>query len=233
MLDLPWYITLTFILATFFAFLLSALSVLLSGRKRLSSKANILSVLLLLWLIFQSTLSLSGWYMFREANPPHILFPVLINVGLFALGLSTPLGKKFMDSLPLRWLMWIFVLRVPVEVCLYWLAQHKQSPWSITFMGENFDIVFGLTAPIFILWYLYRPTSSRKLFLVWNILGLVSVIYLMVRVLGSVPTVMQAWDFSQPNYSVLHFPFIWLIAFLLPLQLFTHIVVVRRLLASR
>jgi len=160
MLSLPQHITLVFILTTLIGFVISVLSVAFSERKALSKKATIIALLLMMWLIFQSTLALNGWYMDRLAKPPHILFPLFVNVILFILAFFTPLGRKFIDSISLKVLLWIHIIRIPVELCLYWLAQNKQVPWSMTFDGFNFDIIFGITAPIFILLFSTHLHSS-------------------------------------------------------------------------
>jgi hypothetical protein len=228
MLSLPYSITLTFILATLYAYIVCVFAVANSHRPRLAKKSTMVLLLLLLWLIFQSTLSLNAWYMDREAKPPHILFPIVVNLGLFALGLFTPLGRKFMDSISLKTLLWVHIVRIPVELCLYWLAEQKQVPWSVTFQGYNYDIIFGITAPI-IIWLYSKQKISDKLFMVWNVLGLASVLAVFVRAAGAVPSPLQAWDFNQPNYAVLHFPFIWLPSFLVMAVIFTHMVAIRRL----
>jgi len=173
-------------------------------------------------------LALNGWYMDRLAKPPHILFPLFVNVILFILAFFTPLGRKFIDSISLKVLLWIHIIRIPVELCLYWLAQNKQVPWSMTFDGFNFDIIFGITAPIFILLF-YRKKISAKIFLVWNVLGLISVLTIFIRAAGAVPSPMQMWDFNQPNYAILHFPFIWLPSFLVMAVILTHLIAIRRL----
>lgn len=228
MLSLPQHITLVFILTTLIGFVISVLSVAFSKKKRLSKKATIIALLLMMWLIFQSTLALNGWYMDRLAKPPHILFPLFVNVILFGLAFFTSLGRKFIDSISLRVLLWIHIIRIPVELCLYWLAQNKQVPWSMTFEGFNFDIVFGITAPIFILLF-YRKKISAKIFLAWNVLGLISVLAIFIRAAGAIPSTMQLWDFNQPNYAILHFPFIWLPSFLVMAVILTHLIAIRRL----
>lgn len=228
MLPVPTHITILIILTTLFAYIVCIFSVANSNMPRLAKKSTMASLLMLLWLIFQSTLSLNGWYMDRESVPPHILFPVVVNLGLFALGFFTPLGRKFMDSVSLKTLLWVHLVRIPVELSLYWLAQSKQVPWSMTFQGYNFDIAFGLTAPL-IIWLYSKQRLSDKLFMIWNVLGLVSILAVFVRGGGAVPSPWQVWDFNQPNYAVLHFPFVWLPSFLAMVVIFTHMVALRRL----
>lgn len=228
MLSVPAHITLIFILATLYAFVVCVLSIANSHKPRFANRSTMAALLLLMWLIFQSTLALNAWYMDREAKPPHILFPIVVNFGLFALAFFTTLGRKFLDGLSLKTLMWIHLVRIPVELCLYWLAQNKQVPWSITFEKFNYDILFGITAPIIIVLY-NKKKISDKLFMVWNVLGLVSVLAVFVRAAGAVPSPLQAWDFNQPNYAVLHFPFIWLPSFLVMAVILTHLITLRRL----
>ncbi len=228
MLPLPQHITLVFIITTLAGFIIAALSVAFSERKGLSKKATIIALFLMMWLIFQSTLALNGWYMDRVAKPPHIIFPLFVNLTLIALAFTTSLGRKFIDSISLKVLVWIHIIRIPVELCLYWLAQNKQVPWSITYEGYNFDIVFGITAPVFILLF-FKNKISKNVFFVWNILGLISVLGVFIRAAGAVPSPIQLWDFNQPNYAVLHFPFIWLPSFLVMAIILTHLITIRKL----
>lgn len=229
MLSLPQHITLVFILTTLIGFIISVLSVAFSENKRLSRKATIIALLLMMWLIFQSTLALNGWYMDRLAKPPHILFPLVVNLALIVMAFVVPLGKKFIDHISIKTLVWIHLVRIPVELCLYWLAQNKQVPWSMTFEGFNFDIVFGISAPIFIYLFFYKKKISEKVFLIWNVLGLISVLAIFIRAAGAVPSPIQLWDFNQPNYAILHFPFIWLPSFLVMAVILTHLIAIRRL----
>lgn len=233
MLDLPYHIPLVFILTTLFTLVLFLISLAVSKDPVIQKRAHLISLLLLLWTIFQSTLALNAWYMDRVSVPPHITFPVItftvIIVSLFLL----PGGRRILDGFSMKMLVWIHIARIPVELCLYWLAGEKQVPVSMTFEGSNFDIIFGITAPIIALMYFKWKLISDRIFLIWNVLGLISLLAIVIRAAGATPTKLQAWDFQQPNYAVLHFPFIWLPSVIVPLVLLTHLIVIRRFVLKK
>jgi hypothetical protein len=116
-----------------------------------------------------------------------------------------------------------------VEIVLYQLAIHKQLPWSMTFKGLNFDIVFGITAPIMAILYFRMKKINFRVMQIWHWLGLLSVGLVVLRGIGSLPSPLQWWDFSQPNYAVMHFPFVWLPSFIVPVVIFAHIAAMRQL----
>jgi hypothetical protein len=229
MLEIPFHIVLVFILTTLFTLVLFAVSMLQSDNEVVRNKANIISLSLLLWLIFQSTLSLNKWYMDRVSIPPHITFPIAVALVVLLSVFLSKRGKRFEASLSLKTLTWIHIVRLPVELVLLWLSQHKQVPLSMTFHGFNFDIVFGITAPIMAGLYFNRKKISKSVLLIWNVLGIISLATIVVIAAGAAPTAMQQWDFQTPNYAITHFPFIWLPSFIVPIVLFAHIKAIRQL----
>lgn len=233
MLPVPLYSIFVFVFIVITGFLLAVLSIAFSSRRGLATKTSMIALLLLLWLIFQSTLSLNAWYMDRSSTIPHIVFPLAVNIGLIVLAFLTPLGRKFIDSLSLRFLLWIHLLRVPIELSFFWIAQSKQAPWEMTFPQMNYDILFGFTSPIFIILYIYKKKISKRAFLIWNELGLISACWILILSVGAIPSSFQFIGFEQPNYAMLHFPFIWWPSFLSMAMIFTHLVTIRRLKENR
>lgn len=230
MLPIPYHITLVFIHTTLATFVFFLFSMFLANSEKVRRRSNFISLLLLLWIVFQSTLALNGWYMDRVSLPPHIAFPIIVSAILITFLFITSSGRKFVDSLSLQTLTWLHLVRLPVEVCLLWLAYQKQVPFSMTFEGFNFDILFGITAPIMALLYFRWKKISKQVLLVWNVLALLSVIIIVVIAAGAAPTTVQAWNFSQPNYAILHFPFIWLPSVIVPIVILAHLKAIRQLM---
>ncbi|MCC6599184.1 MAG: hypothetical protein IT223_00755 [Crocinitomicaceae bacterium] len=229
MLDLPFYLPLIFILTTLVSLVFMVWIFITSKNETTRRQANLLSLLVLLWIIFQATLALNKWYMDRTVVPPHLLFPVIAAIPVILLLFLTSKGRRFIDGFSTEILTWLHIVRVPVEVCLFLLAIHKQVPFSMTFGGHNFDIVSGITAPIIAWWGIRKEKLSRKFILTWNCIALLIVIQAAVTGIGALPSPIQMWDFQQPNYAEMHFPFVWLPAFILPLLIFSHLVCIRRL----
>ena len=227
MLDVPSWLNFFFIAITLVTYLF-IVSSLIFGSDRVRKRMHAIALLMLAWVIFQSTLSLNRWYMDREAMPPHLAFPVATTLVILSLLLFTGRGKRFISGLSLQTLTWLHVIRIPVEIALYWLAFYKQVPWSMTFYGHNFDIIFGITAPIMAYGYFQKGWFSLKVLKIWNILGVISLLIIVITAFGAAPSPIQAWDFERPNYAVTHFPYSWLPSFIVPAVLFSHLVVLVR-----
>jgi hypothetical protein len=76
--------------------------------------------------------------------PPKIfllgVLPTLVTIVLLFI---TTKGKAFIDSLPLKNITYLNVVRIPVELVLWWLFLHQAIPELMTFEGRNFDILAG------------------------------------------------------------------------------------------
>ena len=233
MLDLPIALTMSFVGITLLAYVLFVSTMWYSENERVKKRMHAVALFTLAWLIFQSTLSLNGWYMDRKASPPHLIFPIASALSGLVVLFNTPRGKRFIDGLSEKALMWVHIIRIPVEFSLYSLALEKQVPWSMTFFGHNYDLFIGISAPLVIFAAYYKHWMNRKALVAWNCIGLISLLIIVVTAIGAAPSPVQLWDFERPNYAVLHFPFSWLPSFIVPLVLFSHLVLLRRLLVVR
>ena len=165
--------------------------------------------------------------------PP--LFPLLGFLPLLLLMIflfSSAQGKNFIDRLPLRDLTILSVVRIPVEIGLWYLFIHHTIPEVMTFEGRNFDILAGITAPLVAYFGFTNGRLNKGLLLGWNIIGLMLLLNIIFHAVLSFPTFMQQIAFDQPNVGLLYFPFIYLPSFVAPLVLFSHLVSIRQLLGK-
>ncbi|WP_460473023.1 hypothetical protein [Emticicia fontis] len=181
------------------------------------------------WLIIQTLLGVRGFYTNTQSMPPKFLLaiapPLVLIITLFA----TKSGRHFIDGLNIKTLTIIHIVRIPVELVLFWLFLHKTIPQIMTFEGQNFDIISGITAPI--VYYLYvKDYIGTGILLVWNFICLVLLINIVSTAILSAPFPFQQLAFEQPNIAVLYFPFNWLPACIVPIVLFSHLVAIRGLL---
>lgn len=138
-----------------------------------------------------------------------------------------------MDNLDLKSLSILHVIRIPVEMILYWLFAYKTVPELMTFEGRNFDILSGLTAP-FIFYFGFKTKQlGRKVILIWNFICLGLLLNIVTNAILSAPFTFQKFAFDQPNIAVLYFPFNWLPSIIVPLVLFSHLVTIRQLFIER
>jgi hypothetical protein len=221
MLNLPAYVSITFILTTF----LTVGFFLYAVRRTVfeTVPAKILIALTAFWLIFQAVVAMSGFYQQTGVFPPRIglfgVFPVLLVI----ISYFVFFRRGFIEGLPLRTLTILHVIRIPVELVLLWLFQNRLVPEVMTFEGRNFDILSGITAPI-VVWLAFRGGKvNRPLLIVWNILALGLLANIVTTALLAFPSPAQQIAFDQPNIAIMYFPFNWLPTVVVPIVLFSHL----------
>lgn len=129
----------------------------------------------------------------------------------------------------LKTLTLVHIVRIPVEIVLYWLFLYEKVPELMTFEGRNFDILAGLTAPIVYYFGFVKKKLDRKFIVIWNGLGLLLLMNIVINAILSAPLPFQQFAFDQPNIAIFYFPFIWLPTFIVPVVLFAHMVAIQRL----
>ena len=217
----PAYVPVVFILTAFTtaAFLIQAVKAV--GTRSLPSK--ILLFVLPLWIVFQAVISLGGFYQNESAVPPRVaLFgalPAVVAIVTYFLFFRS----SFIERIPLRLLTSIHVVRIPVELTLYWLFIGKQVPQVMTFEGQNFDIFAGILA-VGVYFVAFRGKSANRWILIaFNILGLILLANIVGIAIMSLPSPLQQMSFDQPNRAVMYFPYIWLPTIIVPAVLFAHL----------
>lgn len=221
MAQLPTYIGIVFICTTILTIWLFF---------RAANYSRMLLVILSLWAIFQSFIGLSGFYTNLDSFPPRFLLLIAPAIVLIIVLFITPKGRAFIDSLSLDKLTLLHIIRIPVEIVLFWLFLQKTIPQLMTFEGRNFDILAGITAPIIYYLVFVKQSMSRKTLLFWNFVCLALLLNIVINAILSAPLPFQQFAFEQPNIAILYFPFNLLPSVVVPLVLFAHLVVIRRLL---
>ena len=218
--NLPGYISITFILTTFLT-----VGILFYAIKQTvfdTTPAKILVFLIGFWLLFQAAFALGGTYQVITAPPRVLLFGVapalLLIVLYFAFARHT-----FVERLPLKVLTLLSVIRIPVELVLLWLFQQGLEPRAMTFEGNNFDILSGLSVPIVYFFAFRGGKTNRRLLIVWNIIALLLLFNVVIIAMLSFPGPMQQISLEQPNIGITYFPFIWLPSVIVPIVLFSHL----------
>ena len=223
--NLPAYITTIFLLTVALMFYLFVSSV---------RKKAIVSVILLLWLSLTGILSFAGIFQNTAAIPPRLALIMLPALVLIVLLLATKKGKSFTDSLDLKKITLLHIVRIPVEIILFLLASRKVIPDLMTFAGRNFDIVSGITAPIvYFVCFSNGQLKNRFLLLAWNFICLGLLLNIVINAVLSLPYPFQQFAFDQPNMAVLYFPFTWLPSFIVVIVLYCHLAAIRQLFKSK
>lgn len=183
---------------------------------------------LVLWLLLQAILSIQGFYKVTDTLPPRFVFlilpPLVLVLGLFSFRKS----REWMDRIPQTGLTYLHLVRIPIELILYWLAMYGLIPVSMTFAGWNFDILAGMTAPLLAYFLLRNDGASKKWVLIWNLLGLLLLLNIVALGILSAPGPLQRLSFETPNIAIFEFPYVWLPSFAVPAVLFSHLVAIRK-----
>lgn len=183
----------------------------------------------LLWIALQTYLSTSGFYHDFSSMPPKIFLSFAPTLILMIVLFSTKKGKEFIQSINLRTITYMSVIRIPVEIVLALLFHNGViSIWQ-TFEGSNFDILSGITAPIFAYMVFDKKTWSKQLLLIWNIVCLILLLTIVMISILAAPSPLQQIAFDQPNLAISYFPFILLPSVVVPIVIFSHWVSIVRL----
>lgn len=222
--DLPIYIISVFVLTTLVTVFLFYWA---------SKQSNLVLFVLLSWLAIQAIVAYSEFYLNTTTVPPRFILLVSPAIFVILLLFLTKKGKSFIDGLDLKMLTLIHIIRIPVELVLYWLFLEKQVPELMTFEGRNFDIISGITAPIIYYFAFISKKLNNKILLVWNFICLALLFNIVANAVLSAPSTFQQFAFDQPNVAVLHFPFVWLPCCIVPLVLLSHLASIRRIISLK
>lgn len=183
-----------------------------------------------IWLPIQMVLGLANFYTNVEVLFPPFVFlivpPLVMTIVIF----STIQGRKFIDTLDIKALTLLHTTRFFVEFVLYFLFIAGMVPKIMTFEGNNFDIVAGLTAPFIFYFYFIENRISKSVVILWNFVCLALLINIMPIALLSAKTPLQQFAFDQPNIAVTYFPFNLLPSVVVPTVLFSHLTSLRQLM---
>jgi hypothetical protein len=190
-------------------------------------------MLIAVWLLLQSIAGILGFYTVTNVMPPRFQLLLLPPLVFTIIQFSTKRGRAFIDSLDLKILTIIHVVRIPVEIVLYWLFIGKAIPELMTFEGRNFDIVAGITAPIIYYFVFVKQKWGKSILIIWNMVSTLLLCNIILNGILSAPTPFQQFGFEQPNIAVLHFPFMFLPACIVPIILFSHLASMRQLIFNK
>jgi hypothetical protein len=218
--NLPAYISILFVLTTFFAAFLFF---------KAASYNRTVIIASIVWLAIQAIVASTGFYTVTNSIPPRFVIAVLPPLVLIVFLFTSRNGKQFIDKMDQRTLTLLHVIRMPVEIVLLWLSIYKLVPSIMTFEGRNFDIVSGISAPLVYYFAFVQKRMSRTALLAWNYICLALLLNIVITAILAAPFPFQKLAFDQPNIAIFYFPFIWLPGFVVPLVLFAHLVVIRRL----
>lgn len=153
-------------------------------------------------------------------------FGAVLTAGVWA-GLS-PLGGRIAACVPLVALVGFHAFRVPLELVLHSWAGQGTIPQTMTWDGQNWDIISGAVAII------VAPFAIRSRALAWgaNIVGAVLLVNVIRVALLSSP-IPIGWGQDPPLLLALHLPYALIAPVCVAGAIAGHIVLTRALLRPR
>ncbi len=220
---LPSPIGITFVFTTI-------LSIILFFRA--AHKSKLVLVILLAWMTLQGLIGQTDYLKQTDAMPPHLALMVLPAILLILALFILPGGRRFIDTLDLKMLSILHIVRIPVELVLYLLFLQQLVPQIMTFEGRNLDIISGLTVPVVYYFFFIKKQMNSNFLILWNIICLGLLFNIVGIAILSAPFPFQQFGLEQPNIAVLYFPFNWLPTIVVPLVLLSHLASIRQLVKS-
>jgi len=182
------------------------------------------------WLAITLWVSAAGVLRHFERQPPPMLFLV---AAVFAL--AGWLAFSWIGDLVVRHTSWVALVglqgfRLPLELLMHRAYVEGIMPVQMSYSGRSFDIVSGATAIVLAL-ALARFQVPRWVIAVWNVLGTVLLVNILVIAIASMP--MFHWfGMDRLNVWVADPPFVWLPAVLVLSALAGHLLMFRKLPAG-
>lgn len=185
---------------------------------------------LLSWLLVTGILSFKGIFLDFESNPPRLFLLVIPMILLIIFLLVNGRTRKGLMKMPIATLTFIHIVRIPVEMCLWWLFGTGLVAESMTFEGVNYDIIAGISAPFAGVFLVGKKINNRIAAIIWNVLCLGLVLNIVIRAVSLTPYFYDGTGSELQNLAVFYFPFAWLPAFVVPAVIFSHAVSLMQLL---
>ncbi|MEL7146171.1 MAG: hypothetical protein AAFO69_07370 [Bacteroidota bacterium] len=231
--EVPLYIPIIFlaVVITTFGFLLYAVKMASPAKKDFTP--TVVATFVIILLFITALLSFSGFLAKTDAMPPRLpIILMLETVCLVALFFRKQ-ARDFINRIPITTLTHIHIIRVPVEMVLWWLYKEQVIDPLLTFEGSNYDIIIGISAPFAGLFLVGMRSKSRFGAIVWNIAGIVLLVNIVYMATACSPYPFQSLCFEIPNTFVFEFPYVWLPTFVVPTVMFCHIASIYQLLISK
>lgn len=231
--NIPNYVAATFIaiVVSVLAFLTYAVGVASPGKKNLTT--SIVITVLLGWIFLVSVQTFNGFFL-DFSSPPRLMIYIGICLLAIILLFVFPKTRAVLGDMPITTLHYLHIIRVPVEMVLWWLSVWAMIPTELTFEGSNFDIISGISAPFAAVFMVGTRSKSKIGAIIWNLLALGFLLNIVFRAISMTPYFYEPLIGGTPaNQGVFYFPYVLLPTFVVPAVLFCHVVSIYQLIFKK
>ena len=177
---------------------------------------------LMLWFASALILGLSGKIAEIPFPFPQVILFGLVVVQLIIFGLSAGF-RTWIYSFDIKYLVAVHLSRF-VGIYFLYLYSMQMLPYDFAVKGGVGDIIVATAALIILVFVSSRHESKKKIYLFWNTFGLIDILFV-VATAGRI-----GMNSPQSIENLLKIPLSLLPTFLVPIIIFTHIVIYIRLL---
>ncbi|WP_462250860.1 hypothetical protein [Ekhidna sp.] len=230
--DIPNYVAATFvaIVIAVLGFLYYAISTASPSKKSITP--SLVLTLIVGWIFFISVQTFNGYFT-NLSGIPRLPLMVGITVLTIIILFIWPRTRSILMNMPITTLHYIHIVRVPVEMVLWWLAVSRAIPMDMTFEGGNLDIISGISAPFAAVFMVGARSKSRVGAIIWNILALALLVNIVQMAIGYMPYFYTPSGGETANLGVFYFPYVLLPTFIVPVIFFSHLVSIFQLIFKK
>jgi hypothetical protein len=158
-----------------------------------------------------------------------LLTPIIVFVSVVLV--RSPVGGQLASCIPLALLIGLQAFRIGVELTLHRLWELVSVPKLMTLGSGNVEIRIGLSAPLFA-WVAACGSGGRRIALVWNVVGLVSLLNVVARAVLTAPGPLNLVHRDVLNTALSTLPYTFIPGFMAPLAMMLHVLTFRALRAK-
>lgn len=219
--DLPSYVPVIFVFinVAVFGFLMYAGYFAFDGRR---NPLTLFGCALLAWLLATGWLAFQGYFQDFAIRPPRLFLFVGPAFLIIACAMFFRSWRERVSKMPVTTLTYIHIVRIPVELCLWWLFGAGLVAEEMTFEGANFDIIAGISAPFAGVFLVGKKSNNRGAAIAWHLICLGLVLNIVIRAIGLTPYFYDGSGTELQNLAVFDLPYVWLPTFVVPAVIFSH-----------
>lgn len=230
--DIPSYVAATFIaiVIALLAFLYYAVSSATPSKKSITP--SLVITLIVGWIFFISVQTFNGYFTSLSGLPK---LPLMAGIALLAIIILFiwPRTRAILMNMPITTLHYVHIVRVPVEMVLWWLAVSRAIPMDMTFEGGNLDIISGISAPFAAVFMVGARSKSRIGAIIWNLIALALLINIVQMAASYMPYFFTPTGGETANLGVFYFPYVLLPTFIVPTIFFCHVAALMQLVFKK
>ena len=194
------------------------------AKKIRKKRVLLLGLGLFFWFVYVYLIARSGFiqdFSLPPRFPILLIFPAFIFTGVV---LYRNRNSTLLAAIPKSWAIYYQTFRIVIESLFVGSVALGLLHPEVTLEGYNYDILFGISAPIVGFMVFNRKIWSSKVALYWNYLGLAVISFIIFLFITTI-FIPSFWGESQAlaPKEIMTFPFVLVPAFLMPSAVFIHI----------